>query len=142
MSIRQVVIALGVGAAATATACTRDRDQPFRDVFEPVAARYMEDMDIPGLAVVVANRGGVVYRYERGVQSRTQASEVTQHSLFHAASLTKTFTATAVMRLVESGDLDLDDTVARYLPYFGPATSPSAHVTVRQQKATRGHPRR
>jgi CubicO group peptidase (beta-lactamase class C family) len=43
---------------------------------------------------------------------------VTSRSLFHMASVTKTFVATAVMQLVEQGKIDLEAPVTKYLPYF------------------------
>lgn len=43
---------------------------------------------------------------------------ITSKSLFHMASVTKTFVATAVMQLVEEGKIDLDAPLLRYLPYF------------------------
>ena len=43
---------------------------------------------------------------------------VTPQTLFHMASITKPFVATAIMQLVEHGKLDLDDPVIKFVPYF------------------------
>jgi CubicO group peptidase (beta-lactamase class C family) len=132
MRFPHTALVAGIGIVAALTACTRDRAGPFHDEFEPLAARYMEELDIPGLAVVVADRAGVIYRQEWGVQSLADSLPVTANSLFHLASLTKTFTATAVLRLADSGTISLDDAVTAYLPYFRSADSARADITVRQ----------
>jgi CubicO group peptidase (beta-lactamase class C family) len=66
------------------------------------------------------------------VTSTDNPLEVDSGTLFQIGSTTKTFTATALMRLVEQGRVDLDATVRRYLPDFrvGDETA-SATVTVR-----------
>jgi len=70
----------------------------------------------PGASVIVIRRGRVVF--ERGyglsdVQSGTRATPVTNYRL---ASLTKQFTATAVMLLAAEGRLAYDDPLSRWLP--------------------------
>ncbi len=81
---------------------------------------------------------GVYYQgreYVRGygVTNVDEPQPVNGDTLFRIASTSKTFTGTAVMRLVERGQLDLDAPVRRYLPDFRVADeSASARVTLRQ----------
>jgi CubicO group peptidase (beta-lactamase class C family) len=85
---------------------------------------------IPGAAVGVYYRG---HEHVRGfgVTDTRHPVPVDGSTLFRIGSTSKTFTGTAVMRLVESGRLDLDREVASYLPRFR-APSGAQGVTVRQ----------
>ncbi|MBN2356647.1 beta-lactamase family protein [candidate division KSB1 bacterium] len=78
----------------------------------------MDYQGIPGMAV------GVVYDQEllwaRGFGFADLENEIpmTPQTLSRIASITKTFTATAIMQLAEAGKLRLDDAVRTYLPWF------------------------
>ena len=86
---------------------------------------------IPG-AVMVAGRKGTVVLYEAyGVAQRTQGTRpMEKETLFDLASVTKIFTATAVMVLVEEGKLRLDDPVKDFIPAF--AQKGKQDITIRQ----------
>ena len=80
-------------------------------------AREMERNDIPGVAAGVLH-DGQVDAAGWGVTSVEHPLDVTHDTLFQVGSITKTFTGTLVMRLVEEGKLELDAPVRRYLPGF------------------------
>ncbi|HWS33998.1 MAG TPA: serine hydrolase domain-containing protein [Actinoplanes sp.] len=87
---------------------------------------------IPGVAYGLRHQGRD-YIGGFGVTDVTAPQPVGADTLFRIASTTKTFTGTAVMRLTESGRLDLDRTVRSYLPRFRTADeTASRRVTVRQ----------
>ena len=93
----------------------------------------MEEYGIPGVALGLLDAGHRLHSRLRGDQRRRSPAEVDGETLFRIASTTKTFTGTAVMRLVEQGKLDLDATVQTYLPDFAtsdPSVAP--RVTLRQ----------
>jgi uncharacterized protein YbbC (DUF1343 family) len=75
---------------------------------------------LPG-GVLWLERNGEIYRKVYGHRALTPATEATtEDTIYDAASLTKVIaTTTAAMQLVERGKLDLDATVAHYLPAFG-----------------------
>lgn len=85
---------------------------------QPLAQRALAAFGLPGLAIGVVRAGALVYAQGFGVRSRATGEPVTPRSLFHMASISKTFVATAVVQLHEQGELDLDAPVAAYLPYF------------------------
>jgi CubicO group peptidase (beta-lactamase class C family) len=92
----------------------------------------MEAKAVPGVAVGVLNEGQVATA-GFGVTSVEHPLEVTEETLFQIGSITKPFTATAIMRLVERGDLDLDSTVRSYVPEFRVMDEDaSANATLRQ----------
>jgi CubicO group peptidase (beta-lactamase class C family) len=75
----------------------------------------MERLRVPGVAVGVSFRGNE-YTAGFGLTSLDNPLPVTGDTLFQIGSNTKTITATAAMRLVEQGKLDLDAPVRTYLP--------------------------
>ena len=74
-------------------------------------ARY----NVPGVALGVID-GDAEYAAGFGVTNVEQPRPVDDETLFPVVSITKTLVATAVMRLVEQGKLDLEQPVRRYLP--------------------------
>ena len=74
--------------------------------------------ELPGAVVLVARRGGVVWRKAYGARSLVPArEEMSVDTVFDLASLTKVVaTATSVMILVERGKVRLGDPVSRYIP--------------------------
>ncbi len=71
---------------------------------------------IVGMSAVVVSGGQRVLAAGYGFADRERRIPVTVDTVFPIASVTKLFTATAVMRLVERGAIDLDSPVSRYVP--------------------------
>ena len=74
-----------------------------------------ERLEVPGVAVGVYRDGMEHYAFH-GVTSIENPLSVDDVTLFQFGSTGKTFTATAVMRLVEQGKVDLDAPVRTYVP--------------------------
>jgi D-alanyl-D-alanine carboxypeptidase len=89
----------------------------------------MERRHIPGAAVAVAREGKLVKARGYGVANVEHDAPVTPDTVFELASVTKQFTATAIMVLVEEGKLQLDDPITSHLP---PAPETWKSITVRQ----------
>ena len=70
---------------------------------------------IPGLALAVIRQGRVTKMSSYGQASLEFSVPVTSTTIFNVASVTKTVTAVAVMKLVEAGKLNLDDSIGTYL---------------------------
>ncbi|MBE3576561.1 MAG: beta-lactamase family protein [Limnochordales bacterium] len=86
---------------------------------------------IPGAVLLAARRGTVVLYEAFGVAQRTQdIRPMEKDTLFDLASVTKLFTATAVMILLEEGKLRLDDPVKDFIPAF--AQKGKQDITIRQ----------
>ena len=91
----------------------------------------MEARNIPGVAVGILHQGESTTG-GFGVTHVDHPLPVTDETLFQIGSITKTFVGTAVMRLVEQGELDLDATVRTYVPGFQVADGEaSARATLR-----------
>ncbi len=84
---------------------------------------------IPGVAGAAAVNGDLVWSEGFGYADLEQRIPVTGQSMFRIGSVSKPITAAAVMRLVETGRLDLDAPVQRYVPDFPDKPWP---ITTRQ----------
>ncbi len=68
--------------------------------------------------ILVAKKGQVIFEAYHGFFNLNKKDSLTPHSAFHLASVSKTFTAMAIMKLVEMGKLSLDDDVKKFFPAF------------------------
>src|SRR3954466_14290626 len=95
-------------------------------------ASLVEKYDVRGAAWAVLHDGEVVDG-AAGILSKATGVEATADSVFQIGSITKVWTATLVMQLVDEGKLDLEAPVRQYLPEFRLAVEDAAAaVTVRQ----------
>ncbi|MCT8138361.1 beta-lactamase family protein [Anaerobacillus sp. CMMVII] len=78
----------------------------------------MKQNRIPGCAVAVSYNGTVIYKEGFGYRDMITKRPVTPETIFGIASVTKSFTALAIMRLEEEGLLSVDDPVINHLPDF------------------------
>ncbi|MCG5220844.1 serine hydrolase domain-containing protein [Streptosporangium sp. KLBMP 9127] len=87
---------------------------------------------VPGASLAVLS-GGDVHELACGVLHRGTGVAVTTDSVFLSGSLAKVYTATLVMQLVDSGELELDAPVVSVLPEFGtPDEAATKTITIRQ----------
>jgi CubicO group peptidase (beta-lactamase class C family) len=93
---------------------------------------YIEQSHPVGLAVGIVRNDSVIFTRDYGKTALNGGRPITDSTLFHLASVTKPFVATAVMQLVEEGKVELDQPVTRYVPYFTMKDPRAATITVRQ----------
>jgi CubicO group peptidase (beta-lactamase class C family) len=123
------LLVLGVTAPADAVASESERVTP-ADAIDRFVHGWMSANGVPGLALAVTCDAEVVHL--RGYGDAGDGRPVTPDSQFLVASLSKSFTALAVLQLVEAGRVDLDTPVAAYLPGFTVADRAQARrITVR-----------
>jgi D-alanyl-D-alanine carboxypeptidase len=100
---------------------------------KPVVDAYvkaeMARQRIPGLSVAIVRSGKVILAKGYGLANVEHSVPATRDTVYPVGSLTKSFTATAIMMLVEAGKLSLDERVCNYLPDLIPAAW--SEVTVR-----------
>jgi CubicO group peptidase (beta-lactamase class C family) len=108
-------------------------DGRFQRELQPLIEKLAHDKSIPGFAIGIVQNQKVVYAAGFGVANINEPQrKITTRSLFHMASVTKTFVATSIMQLVENGQVDLDAPVVKYLPYFRLKDKRYGEITVRQ----------
>lgn len=74
--------------------------------------------EAPGLAVLVARDGRVVFTRGFGLANVAEKIEITPETKFRIGSISKQFTAAAIVRLAEQGKLTLEDSLAKFFPDF------------------------
>jgi CubicO group peptidase (beta-lactamase class C family) len=99
------------GAAGAAPAA---HDARF-DTVRAVIQRLVGEEGLPSIAVAVAMEGHILWEEGFGWANRERGVRATPHTPYALASVTKPITSTAIMTLVESGRLDLDAPIERYL---------------------------
>src|SRR5271167_2042389 len=79
---------------------------------------YVSDHHVPGLSVAVVDRGRVIFTQGYGLADVENSVPATAGTIYRIASISKSITATAAMKLVEGGKLDLDIPIQTYCPDF------------------------
>ena len=96
---------------------------------------YLEEQveanGIPGLTAAVVRDGAILSEGAFGVRRLGSDAELTPDHVFHFASVSKPFVATAIVQLAEEGKLGLEDRVTEHLPYFRLADDRYRSITIR-----------
>ena len=127
---------LSLGFLLAGVSFSRGSAQPssdetdYTDIDEYITAR-MRSARIPGVAVAIVKGDRIVYLKGYG-QADPDGRPMTPQTPFIIGSITKPFTALAIMQLVDAGKVDLDAPVQRYVPWFRVADpKASTQITVR-----------
>lgn len=112
------------------------------DEVDAYVSTKMKELGIPGAALVIVQGDQIVHLKAFGVAD-AKGRPVTPQTPFFTGSTGKSFTALAIMQLVEAGKIELDASVQTYLPWFRVADiKASKIITVRQLlNQTSGLPR-
>lgn len=110
--------------AATGPALTQESAPLKTDVskkaliaeLEKAIPDLMEKANVPGLSIAVIRKGKIIWSRGFGIKNTKTGEPVQNNTIFEAASLTKPFFAYTVLKLVESGELDLDTPLIKYAP--------------------------
>lgn len=101
--------------------------------------KILLEHDIPGAAIAVARNNCLLYSRGFGYADKKNHSVVQPTSLFRIASLSKPITATAILKLCETGVLNLDDKVLSILDEYGIAQKDSEKFDARWHDVTVRH---
>ncbi|MSQ58198.1 MAG: class A beta-lactamase-related serine hydrolase [Betaproteobacteria bacterium] len=83
-----------------------------------VMQKAIDKDDLPGVVVMLARNGKLVYSKGFGMQDKARAVPMRTDSIFRAYSMTKPVVSVAAMILVEEGKLTLQEPISKYLPEF------------------------
>ncbi len=111
-----LLVTIGVSAPTREIAARPQTDPRFEELAALVTEK-MAEYRVPGVAFGIVKDGRVQSR-GFGVTNLDNPQPVTSDTIFTVASISKTLVATALMRLVEAGQLDLEAPVRSYLPDF------------------------
>jgi CubicO group peptidase (beta-lactamase class C family) len=120
----------------TLIGCSVDEKIRFENETKKKISAYIQivmgKFDIPGVAVAVTRDNGVFYADAYGVKNVMTEEKLWPEHIFHMASVSKLFVATAVVQLVEQGKINLDDPLTAYLPYFRMDDERYKKITIRK----------
>lgn len=88
------------------------------NIFEEQVDQFMNQGQIPGLAVVITYDGQTIYSNGFGYKDTKNSDPITKDTLFRLASNSKMLTAIAVLQIWEKGFIEIDQPVVKYLPWF------------------------
>jgi CubicO group peptidase (beta-lactamase class C family) len=100
--------------------------------------------DVPPAAIVaVGHRDRIIYSAAFGVTDKVNATFATPRSVMQIGSVTKQFTAAAILRLAERGALTLDDPIQKYVPELDRSghrhCGPHQCVSLQDRRQPTGH---
>lgn len=100
--------------------------------FDKKFMNFMRKWRIPGASVTIMKNGQVIASRGYGWADKEGGQQVTPDSLFRIASLSKTFTAVTVLKLVQDGKLKLSDPVFTVLNDLKPLNNREPHAQIYQ----------
>ena len=100
-------------------------------ILDDWAANRVRQRHQPGLALGIVHGGELLWGQGYGVANIDTGAPVTLDTRFRIASITKTFTATGIMQLRDSGLLALDDPLSRHLDWFDLRYQDAPELTLR-----------
>jgi len=111
------IVSIGIWLRLTpAAGATAQSDALSRSIDTVLSSAYPADQ--PGAAVIVVKDGATVFRKAYGMANLELNVPLQPDHVFALASLSKPFTATAILKLAEEGKLKLEDDIARFLPMY------------------------
>jgi CubicO group peptidase (beta-lactamase class C family) len=119
-----IVLVLAVVSSVAVEATKPDKDTVsthLREQADKVFANWDSTVS-PGCALSVMRQGQIIYARGYGMADLDHGVPITPETVFHVASVSKQFTAAAILLLAQDGKLSLDDDVHKYvtdLPDFG-----------------------
>lgn len=88
------------------------------DSFDSLFSELFPNEDEPGAIVVVMRGDSIVYNRAFGLANMASEDAINDSTLFNLSSASKIFTAAALLKLCEQGEITLDDSLAMYFPEF------------------------
>ncbi len=127
LSIISLILLIGTSSLAVAQPAPVSDENLANAINEILAQTYKASE--PGASVVVVKDGKVIFRKGYGMANLELGVPVEPDMIFRLGSVTKQFTAVAILILAEQGKLSLDDEITKFLPDYPAKTQ---RVTVEQ----------
>ena len=114
------------------------QDKKRLERFEKDVDQFRARLKIPGMSAVIIKDQKVLWAKGFGFADLENRVPATPDTLFHLASVTKTFAATLIMQLVEQGKLNLDEPMSHYSTDFKDDSVKIKHLLSHTSKGTPG----
>ena len=124
MPVHRLSLLVVLAAVAPVASAQRSRTATTPPGFAPTAwsaftktfDAYADSDGMVGAAALFVRNGRVIAHHEFGFADRAAGKPITDRSIFHYGSITKTLTAISIMQLRDRGLLRLDDPIVRWVP--------------------------
>lgn len=126
-TLTKITLLLTATVAALFFSFTRLNDHNMKNI-DAFLKQHVDGNQTPSVQYAFFDADSIIYSRRYGVRSVGQQLPVDAHTTYHLYSVTKTFTALAILQLAESGKLGLDQPAVDFLPDFPYQTA----VTIRQ----------
>jgi len=122
---RKTTLLFALSIVILSVGCSQEVTPPEHTAFDAIdafVAQSMEENGTPGLTLAVTSRDALLYVGTYGYADLKLRRPVTEETLFQIGSITKSFTALALMHLYDDGVFDPMKPVEDYLPWFSVRT--------------------
>ncbi|HEX5703215.1 MAG TPA: serine hydrolase domain-containing protein [Pyrinomonadaceae bacterium] len=136
--LARILIALTLLTNASGSLSQTPRDKQRLDRFEKQVEDLRTIVKVPGMSAVIIKDQKVIWAKGFGFADLERKIPATPDTLYHLASITKTFGATLIMQLVEQGKLSLDEPASRYSSNFKDESVKIKHLITHTAVATPG----
>jgi len=107
-------------------------DSILRKKIDSVVTMYMAANDVVGISIGIVKNNKIYYTKGYGTTEINTKTPIDSLTNFHTASISKLFTATAILQLVETGKLDINKHLIDYLPEFKMKDERFKKITIKQ----------
>jgi len=99
-----------------------------------ILIKQIEDDNTPSVQYVIFTKDTIIHKFQYGFADIKKQEKATENTTYNVYSVTKTFTALAILQLTEQKKLDIEQPVKKYLPEF----PYSSEITIKQLAAHSG----
>ncbi|MBN2611079.1 MAG: beta-lactamase family protein [Bacteroidales bacterium] len=110
------------------SSCKAQKPEMKMNAIDHELIKQIEKHKTPALHYIIFNKDSILYRFKKGFSDVKNEKPIDENTKFNAFSITKTFTALAILQLEEQGKLGIDKPVKDYLPDF----RYSSDITIKQ----------
>ena len=112
---------------------TSSQNSGIKSSLDEISNNYANENKPPGLTIKVIKGNKVFWSYNYGYSDLKERSVMSPDLFMNIASISKTITTTAILQLWESGELDLNDDVNKYLKFkVANPNHPEEPITIKQ----------
>ncbi len=147
--LRAHTLVLIIGMIPFSTNCTSAPDKPkhliqgdysaVTEYIHALAKKEMGDHDVVGMSVALVDDQQIVWSEGFGYADKANNIRATPDTLYRVGSITKLFTASAVMQLAEQETLDIDQPLRAYLPEFQVKTRYPSNTAITSRNVMSHH---
>jgi len=125
-------IMLGLAACGGGSSSSSSSQDDFSKTVTSIVNQNYKTFQLPSVSVAIARRGVPFYKYSVGYADLSQKIPATPSQIYQIASVSKQFTATAIMQLATASPplISLSDPLAKYFPDLNPNFDP--RITIGQ----------